>query len=108
MRLDAETVWLSQAQIVEFFQSSKANISEHINKIILEGEVDPAATVRDFRTDRMEGARKVSRELEPPVQVGARDANRVLNRVHVFSLQSGTALVVRAQNTLGERTDKKR
>ena len=52
VRLDGETVWVTQAQLVELFQSSKANISEHISNIFAEGEVDPAATVRDSRTVR--------------------------------------------------------
>lgn len=49
-----ETVWLTQAQLVELFDSSKANISEHIKNIYDEGELDQAATVRNFRTVRIE------------------------------------------------------
>ena len=63
VRLDGETVWVTQAQLVQLFQSSKANISGHISNVIAEGEVDPAATVREFRTVRREGSRKVSRAL---------------------------------------------
>lgn len=63
VRLDGETVWVTQAQLVELFQSSKANISEHISNIIAEGEVDSEATVREFRTVRTEGNRRVSRAL---------------------------------------------
>lgn len=39
VRMEDETVWLSQAQMVELFQSSKANISEHIKNIFIEGEL---------------------------------------------------------------------
>lgn len=46
----SETVWLTQAQIVELFQSSKANISEHIKNIYEQEELVESATVRDFRT----------------------------------------------------------
>lgn len=63
VRLDADTVWLTQAQIVKLFQSSKANISEHISHIFDEGELDSGATVRDFRTVREEGSRAVTRTL---------------------------------------------
>ncbi len=63
VRFDGETVWLTQAQLVELFDSSKANISEHIANVFGEGELDPGATVRDFRTVRREGARDVSRSL---------------------------------------------
>ena len=63
VRFDGETVWLTQAQLVELFVSSKANISEHIKNVLDEGELAEAATVRDFRTVRFEGARQVERSL---------------------------------------------
>jgi hypothetical protein len=49
VRVQEETVWLSQAQMVELFQSSKANISEHIKNVLTEGELIEEAVVRDFR-----------------------------------------------------------
>ncbi|KAA6324682.1 hypothetical protein EZS27_026019 [termite gut metagenome] len=64
VRLENETVWLTQAQMVELFQSSKANISEHIKHIFQTKELDENSTVRNFRTVRSEGNREVSRELE--------------------------------------------
>ena len=51
-----DTVWLTQAQLVELFQSSKGNISEHIKNIYGEGELDEESTVRNFRTVQVEGA----------------------------------------------------
>ena len=63
VRLEDETVWLTQAQIVELFHSSKANISEHIKNIYEQEELDESATVRDFRTVRQEGKRQVVRTL---------------------------------------------
>jgi hypothetical protein len=62
--LDEDTVWLTQAQMVELFQSSKANVSEHIKHIFDEGEIAETSTVRKFRTVQLEGSRKVSREIE--------------------------------------------
>ena len=50
VRIEDETVWLTQAQIVELFQSSKANISEHIKNIYEQEELEESSTVRDFRT----------------------------------------------------------
>ena len=50
VRFQDATVWLTQAQLVDLYQSSKANVSEHIKNIFDEGELDPAATVRKFRT----------------------------------------------------------
>ncbi|KAA6315492.1 hypothetical protein EZS27_034057 [termite gut metagenome] len=64
VRLENETVWLTQAQMVELFQSSKANISEHIKHIFQTKELDENSTVRKFRKVRSEGKREVSRELE--------------------------------------------
>lgn len=63
VRLEDETVWLTQAQIVDLFQSSKANISEHIKNIYDQKELEESSTVRDFRTVRQEGKRQVIRNL---------------------------------------------
>ena len=63
VRFVDETVWLTQAQLIELFQSSKANISEHIKNIYEEGELDEASTVRKFRTVQIEGNRTVTRNL---------------------------------------------
>ena len=58
-----ETVWLTQQQLVELYQTSKANISEHIKNIYDENELDEVSTVRKFRTVQNEGNRQVSREM---------------------------------------------
>lgn len=63
VRLEGETVWLSQSQLVELYHSSKANISEHIHHILEDGELSEEATVRKFRTVQTEGNRQVVREL---------------------------------------------
>lgn len=49
VKIEQETVWLTQAQMVELFQSSKGNISEHISHIFEEGELDENSVVRNFR-----------------------------------------------------------
>lgn len=64
VQLEQDTVWLTQAQIVKLFQSSKANISEHIKHIYKTGELVKKSTVRKFRTVQIEGKRTISRELE--------------------------------------------
>ena len=61
--LNDDTVWLSQSQIVQLFQSSKANISEHIKSIYQQNELDKDSTVRNFRTVRVEGNREVFRNI---------------------------------------------
>ena len=55
VKIEDETVWLNQAQMVELFQSSKANISEHITHIFDEGELDENSVVRNFRTTAEDG-----------------------------------------------------
>ena len=50
VKLDNETVWLNQQQLVMLYQSSKSNISEHIKHIFAEGELDEKSVVRKFRT----------------------------------------------------------
>jgi hypothetical protein len=55
VRLEDETVWLTQADLVELFQSSKSNISEHIKHIFDEGELKQNSVVRKFRTTASDG-----------------------------------------------------
>ena len=55
VRFEDETVWLTQAQLVDLYQSSKANISEHIKHIFEEGELDEVSVVRNFRTTAADG-----------------------------------------------------
>lgn len=55
VKLDSETVWLTQAQMVELYQSSKANVSEHIKHIFAEGELSKNSVVRKFRTTAADG-----------------------------------------------------
>ncbi|SFC77909.1 hypothetical protein SAMN05421747_12518 [Parapedobacter composti] len=55
-RLENETVWLTQAQLCELFQKSKATVSEHIKNIFEEGELDEKVVVRKFRITTQHGA----------------------------------------------------
>jgi hypothetical protein len=82
VRLENETVWLTQNQMAELFQTTKQNVSRHIQNIYEEGELErgatvkdsltvqpggklqPAATVAKFATVQTEGGRTVSREIE--------------------------------------------
>ena len=63
VHIEGETVWLSQQQLAELYQSSRTNIVEHIKHIYAEGELTEKATCRNFRQVRTEGARQVEREL---------------------------------------------
>lgn len=64
VRLEEETVWLSQAQMVELFQTTKQNISLHIKNIFDEGELQENSTVKDYLTVQAEGKREVQRNLK--------------------------------------------
>ena len=63
IRIEDETIWLNQAQIVSLFASSKANISEHIKQIFESKELLAGSTVRNFRTVQIEGERKITRNI---------------------------------------------
>lgn len=58
------TTWLSQAQMAELFDKDVNTVGEHIGNIFKEGELDREATTRKFRLVRLEGSRKVTRELQ--------------------------------------------
>ena len=64
VRIEEETVWLTQAQMVELFQATKQNISLHINNIFKEGELMPDATVKEYLTVQTEGKRQVKRNIK--------------------------------------------
>ncbi|RWZ78326.1 MAG: cell filamentation protein Fic [Candidatus Microsaccharimonas sossegonensis] len=87
-----ETVWLSQAQMVELYQSSKSNVSEHIKNIFVEGELDESATVRKFRTVQTEGGREVVREIEHYnldmiISLGYRIKSSVATKFRIWATQ---------------------
>src|SRR5574344_1594863 len=63
VRMEDETVWLTQQQLAELFQSSRTNVVEHIKNIYDEEELDDESTCRKFRQVRLEGNRQVEREL---------------------------------------------
>ena len=55
VRLDEDTVWLTQIQLTELYQTTKSNISEHISNIFKEGELEKEGVVRKFRTTASDG-----------------------------------------------------
>jgi hypothetical protein len=63
VRLDGDTVWLTQAQMAELFQTTPQNITLHLKAIFAEGELDEVATCKDYLQVRQEGKRQVSRAL---------------------------------------------
>lgn len=63
LRTDQQTVWLTQLEMAELFDATKQNISLHLKNIFADGELDPAATVKDSLTVQTEGARQVQRPV---------------------------------------------
>lgn len=63
VRLQGDTVWLTQKQMVELFQTTKQNISLHINNIFTDGELAQNSTVKEFLTVQNEGNRQVQRNV---------------------------------------------
>ena len=64
VRIEDETVWLTQLQMVELFQSTKQNVSLHINNVFKEGELDKYSTVKEYLTVQEEGFRKIKRKIK--------------------------------------------
>lgn len=85
VRFVGETVWLTQAQMADLFQSSRTNVVEHIQHIYEEGELDESSTCRKFRQVRTEGNRQVAREaphynLDMIISLGYRVKSKVATR----------------------------
>ena len=92
VRLENETVWLSQKHMADLFQSSKQNISHHISSIFDEGELYPEATVKNYLTVQTEGTRKVTRDIEfynldMVISVGYRVKSHVATRFRQWATQ---------------------
>lgn len=63
VKFTGDTVWLSQQQMADLYQSSRSNVVEHIKHIYEDGELDEESTCRNFRQVRQEGSRQVTRDI---------------------------------------------
>lgn len=61
---EEDTIWMTQKAMCELYQVAKSSVSEHISNIFKDGELEPEATVRKFRTVQTEGTRQVTRERD--------------------------------------------
>jgi hypothetical protein len=64
VKLEEQTVWLTQAQMAKLFQTTKQNVSLHIQNLFGENELEQKSTVKESLTVRREGGREVARKLE--------------------------------------------
>lgn len=92
VRMEDETVWLTQIQMTELFNVSKQNISLHINNIFKEGELQNNATVKEYLTVQMEGVRKVKRKvtvynLDVIISVGYRVKSKTGTHFRIWANQ---------------------
>ena len=94
VRLENETVWLTQAQMVELFQTTKQNVSLHVGNVFKEGELEQASTVKEYLTVQKEGGRKVSR------QVKYYNLDVIISVGYRVKSKRGTAFRIWARNVL--------
>lgn len=98
VRLEGETVWLTQPHMAELFQTTQQNISQHVLNIYEEGELVPEATHKKFLSVRLEGMRGVKRQLDfynldMIISVGYRVKSHVATRFRIWATQQLTAFV---------------
>ncbi len=92
VRLEDETVWLTQQLIAQLFQTTVPNISMHIRNIFEEGELTPEATIKKFLTVRQEGNRQVQRNLDfynldMIISVGYRVKSAIATRFRIWATE---------------------
>ena len=89
VRLENENVWLTQAQLVTLYQSSKANVSEHIKHIFEEGELEETAVVRKFRTTATDGKNYniAFYNLDLIISLGYRIKSHIATKFRIWATQ---------------------
>ena len=90
VRMENETVWLSQKSMAELFQTTVPNINIHLKNIFDEGELDPNRTIKDFLIVRLEGKREVNRKidfynLDAIISVGYRIKSHVATKFRIWA-----------------------
>ncbi len=98
VRFEDESVWLTQQLMADLFQTTKQNISLHIQNIYEEGELVPEATVKKYLTVRSEGKRDVKRlldyyNLDMIISVGYRVKSHVATRFRIWATQKLTEFI---------------
>ena len=93
VQLENETVWLTQKQLVELYQTAKSTVSEHIKNIYTDEELTPDATVRKIRTVQNEGKREVERaldyyNLDMIIALGYRINTKIATQFRIWATQS--------------------
>ena len=92
VRFEDETVWLTQQQMAELFQTARTNVVEHIKHIYEEGELNVIATCRNFRQVQKEGNRNVARDLpfyslDMIISLGYRIKSRIATQFRIWATE---------------------
>ena len=92
VRLEDETVWLTQPMMAELFQTTQQNISQHVIRVYEEGELEQEATHKKFLSVRQEGNRQVQRNLDyynldMIISVGYRVKSAVATRFRIWATE---------------------
>jgi Virulence protein RhuM family len=100
VRLEGETAWLTQAHTAELFQTTIPNVSMHLRNVYAEGELQAAATVKEFLIVRQEGSRQVSRavehyNLDAIISVGYRVKSAIATRFRIWATQKLREFIVK-------------
>lgn len=111
VRLENENIWLTQAQLVELYQSSKSNISEHIKHIFEEGELSEELVVRKFRTTTKHGALEGKTQenwtnfynLDMIISLGYRIKSRIATKFRIWATERLKEYIVKGFTMDDER-----
>lgn len=100
VRMEGETVWLTQQGLTELFQTSLTNVNGHIVNIYAEGELGNVATQREFIVERQEGTRTVRRPVlhynhDMIISVGYRVKSGIATRFRIWATQQLRELIVK-------------
>lgn len=89
VHIDNDTVWLNQSQLVELYQSSKSNISEHIKHVFEEGELQESSVVRNFRTTAADGKsyNTAFYNLDMIISLGYRIKSRIATQFRIWATE---------------------
>jgi len=92
VRLEDETVWLTQKLMAELFQTSPQNITIHLKNIYEEGELDEHSTCKDFLQVQIEGLRSIERKqkfynLDAIISVGYRIKSNIATKFRIWATQ---------------------
>ena len=111
VRLEDETVWLTQAHMAELFQVKPQNITMHLKNIYSEGELSESATCKEFLQVQTEGSRQVERQrkcynLDAIISVGYRIQSHVATRFRIWATERLKEYIIKGFTIDDERLKK--